>query len=234
MCRRDEQAVPVINDQQQQRTDREAQFEFEQHRQAARRGDGHKESAQRTAGGHRQVEARQMRWMRFQARQFTVADHARREHGPAVDRELPQEMQFRAPLQRIEGGAGEAQKQRRPEAAAIRAVAAETDDERNEIERERQHPHHRYHGDVLRKLVRRGHQHPRAAGRTNEPDQAAASARMRRIDRGGGGLRCAAERPCGQRAEECEQDETNRPRRRLLVQAEARFHDERVGGQREQ
>ena len=129
------------------------------------------------------------------------------------------------------------QRQQRGHAVGTRrvpAISVETQREAQQVDHQRQHPHHRERGDVLRQVVGEGHQRITAQRRHCEPAQRAQPAR-----RGYVGLRlrrCRAAAP--PQADDAQRQHIgrigHRPGDALRGRVQPRLDQPRVGQQRDQ
>ena len=121
--------------------------------------------------------------------QLAVAIHAHDEQPGQEHADVPADVQHTSflPQQRAHG---QQRQQRRgaEDTREVPAVAIETEGEAQQVDHQRQHPHHRKRGDVLRQVVGQRHQCIAAERRQRKPAQRARPA----------GRRCAAvERAAG-------------------------------------
>ena len=193
-----------------------------------------------------------------------MADHAACEHRHHVDHHLKGDRNGADPLvpecrhpETRDDGEGEEQPSRVP------ALAREADDEREQVERQRQYPQQRERGDLETDHVGPTQQHHRRGGRKQQPKVsrrpvtggrlAAGGPRARATPRGALAACPAAvgvvygpgvgslgprsdlqHRPAAQTSGQHEHDQPHRPRPTLSVKEEVGLDQEGVGHQREQ
>ena len=197
------------------------------------------QSAGGPARGEREVEAGQTARAGTQAVDFAVADHAGDEQRAEIERGERGDVGVGFRLIEVpEHHAQQDGEQREPEGPMIPARAVEADDERKQIEAQRQDPEERHYGDVLAELVGDREEQHDAAGGQGEPQQLP--------PRRGGGFdlrslgRCAVRRggfpdlEAAPRRESGIDRQTPRPTVGLRLAAQLGFEVERVDQQGEQ
>ena len=107
----------------------------------------------------------------LEARQLAVAGHAAQKQRHSVRADLHQDRHVHAHVQHHADKWQRDQQRHGIDAAHIPAVALEAQDERQQIQAERQHPQQRNDGDLLGHLIGGGEQQHRGAGGEREPQR---------------------------------------------------------------
>jgi len=216
--------------------------ELEVRGQQERREDADEDRAQRAAERDRQVEAGQVARRGLQEDELAVAEHAREEEPGAehadLDRELVREVGVGLRPRHHAERRGD---HRHDQVALVPAGAVEAQDERQEVERQRQDPQQRHGGDVLRDVVRDREQQDRAGGRERDPQRLPRERRRRLV---GGVLpasgrlgrrsaRRAQARDARRRGEHDERHVADRPAPGLRARGHPGLEQERIADERE-
>ncbi len=135
----------------------------------SRRENRGEHSAQRSARGDGQIERRQMPRRRPRARQFSVAHHAGHEQRARVNRELLPRGNRHAQSNHHARHGREHPGQHREDAAPVPAVALKSQNERQQVNRQRRDPQKWEHRDLLRDLAGGPQQQHRTAGGERQP-----------------------------------------------------------------
>ena len=201
---------------------------------------GDADAAQRAAEREVQVEIREMPHCRAQAVGLAVANHARREQRDAVATDLARHAVVTTVGKVIPHQHARDDEQRREHAARIPARVIETDDEAQQVERERQNPQERNHRDVDAEFARRRHEQHGRQRRQRDPQEFLSTAGLGgiRSDLSSGwgkpGWLRAAEPPRARAAQRGKAPEPDGPAPRLGGARKQRFNRERITDEREQ
>ena len=214
-------------------------MQFEVIREDERGDQRHEDAAHGAAGGNRKIVAREAAGSGAQPEDLAMADHAGDEQRAEVERRERGDVRVRLRgVEVVHDRTEESDEQREPEAAVIPARAVEADDERQQVEAERQHPEEGHHGDVLAELVGDREEQHHAAGGQGEPEQFACQGRrlfdvvvVGRLRVGPWAMPYFVPAPARESGVEGEAD---RPTVGLRLARELRFEDERIGEQREE
>ena len=236
-----ERAVLVLaeDEEHQRRRQEEREVQFEIVGQDERRDEADEDPAGGAAGGEREVEAGELPRAGTQAVDLAVADHAGDEHRAEVERGERRDVGVGLRLIEVpEDHAQQGGQQRQPDAAVVPARAVEADDEREQVEAQRQHPEEGHDGDILTELVGDGQEQHHAAGGEGEPEQLAGGGGgffggflLRRAGVGRGGLPDFQATPGRESGVD---REAPGPAFGLRLAAQLRFEEEGVGQQGEQ
>ena len=205
-----------------------------------RRHDAHQHPSDHPAQRDDQVEEGQVPGARAQARELAVTEHADEIQPDGEDREVPQQLE----LQRLVGEeprhhAQDPDQASQVDVALVPDAALEAEDERQQVDRERNHPQQRDRGDVLGEVIGDAEERDRSHGREGQPQHDRASARCGLLGIGGHlaaghrERRQVAALPGECRAQHHEPCIPRRPPGRLLRVGEPRLEQERVSEERQ-
>ena len=231
---------PEVGDHREHRDHHQRDLELEVAGQGDRRHDAHQDAADHPAQRDDQVEEGQVPGTRAQPCELAVAEHADEVQADGEDGEVPQQLELQALV-----GEEPCHHAQDPDEASQVGVAPvpdaplEAQDEREQVDGERDHPEQRDRGDVLGEVVGDAEESHRTHGREREPKHDRARARGGLL--GIGGQLPAFDRERGQvaafpgerGAEHDEEGVTRRPPRRLLRVGEPRLEQERVSEERQ-
>ena len=216
-----------------------------------RRHEADQRPAGRTAQREHQVEPRQVGGCRPQARRLAVQAEAQQEQPDQVDRQPRAHARADAAvLQPVRAQRQHRGCERQDHGTPVPAIALETQDEGQQVHRQRQHPEEGHRRHVLRDVVGHGQQQPGPERRQQEPQHLVDAARLRvrraRHGRTVAGLRHGRHhrrphrRPArrdvdgGGPAQQHEHAIPRRPRPGLLPHRAVRLDQHRIAEQRRQ
>ena len=164
----------------------QSDLEFDQALEDHRSQQADEQSASRATGGCREIKRRQVTRGWFQSDQLAVTHHADEEQRRKMHDQLRQDRPA-SRLKRHQRGTHHGDHHRdRVGAARIPLVAIEDQDERQQVQRQRQDPQEWDHGHVETNLIGRRQQHRRGTTAQAEPQPFVLSRRPNRILRNRG------------------------------------------------
>src|SRR5262249_9057352 len=138
---------------------------------------GNQDAAQGAACGDQQVEQRGESRRRLRANQLSVADHATDPQRGRVDRELGPQARLIVGEQQVVDGRGGGQQEEPENLAAVPALVVEANDERDEVQRQRENPQEGDRRNLLAQPIGGGQQQRRTASGQRQPQHDVAPAR---------------------------------------------------------
>ena len=164
--------------------DGEADLEFAIFVKDSGRDDGDEQTAERAAGRDEEKIGSQVARRRLELVELAVADHADDEERAGVAGDLEFHRGIAAGVEQADEAGDTDDEQGGENSAVIPTSVVEADYEREQVEREREHPQKRDDGDLLAKFVGDREEQDRGECREGDPECLVVPSRV-----GGGGLR---------------------------------------------